>query len=283
MKIASYIHNGAASYGAVVDDGIIDLRSRIGETYPDLLSLIQAQALDEAAAAVAGESADVGVDAIIFLPLIPAPVNVFCTGINYMDHVLETGNEPPEVPVMFMKLQQSLVGHDQPLIRPKVSIQFDYEVELCVVIGQRGHNIAIEDALSYVVGYTCLMDGSIRDFQKIAVDEGKNFYHSSSVGPWMVTPDELPDAASMRIEGRLNGQVMQHSTLDQLIHGVDYLISYYSQIVELQPGDMISTGTCGGVGHRRTPPVYMKAGDVFETEITGIGVLSNQVIDAQRS
>jgi 2-keto-4-pentenoate hydratase/2-oxohepta-3-ene-1,7-dioic acid hydratase in catechol pathway len=282
MKIASYIHNGAESYGAVVDDGIIDLRSRIGETYPDLLSLIQAQALDEAAAAaaVAGESADVGVDAITFLPLIPAPVNVFCAGINYMDHVLETGNEPPEVPVMFMNLQQSLVGHDQPLIRPKVSIQFDYEVELCVVIGQRGHNIAIEDALSYVVGYTCLMDGSIRDFQKIAVDEGKNFYHSSSVGPWMVTPDELPAAAEMHIEGRLNGQVMQHSTLDQLIHGVDYLISYYSQIVELQPGDMISTGTCGGVGHRRTPPVYMKAGDVFETEITGIGVLSNPVIDA---
>jgi 2-keto-4-pentenoate hydratase/2-oxohepta-3-ene-1,7-dioic acid hydratase in catechol pathway len=223
--------------------------------------------------------ADFPIEAVKFLPLIPAPVNVFCAGINYMDHVIETGNEPPDVPVLFMKIQQSLVGHGNPIIRPNVSVQFDYEAELCVIIGQRGRNIPINDALSYVAGYTCLMDGSVRDFQKIAVDQGKNFYHSSSVGPWMVTPDELPDTSEMHIEGRLNGQVMQHSTIDQLIHKVDYLISYYSQIAELQPGDMISTGTCGGVGHRRTPPVYMKGGDVFEVEISGIGILRNPVIE----
>ncbi len=279
MKIASYSHNGEESYGVIADDGIVDLRRRIGEAYPDLLSLVRGQAIGEADAVSKGANADLAVDSVEFLPLIPAPVNVFCAGINYMDHVLETGNEPPEKPVLFMKLQQSLVGHGQPLIRPQVSVQFDYEAELCVVIGQRGRHIPIEDALSHVVGYSCLMDGSIRDFQKIAVDQGKNFYHSSSVGPWMVTPDELPDASEMHIEGRLNGHVMQHSTIDQLIHKVDYLISYYSQIAELQPGDIISTGTCGGVGHRRTPPVYMKAGDVFETEITGIGVLINPVVD----
>jgi 2-keto-4-pentenoate hydratase/2-oxohepta-3-ene-1,7-dioic acid hydratase in catechol pathway len=279
MKIASYIHNGEESYGVITDEGIVDLRHRIGKYYPNLLSVLREQAIDEVRNAAKNIKTDFPIETVEFLPIIPAPVNVFCAGINYMDHVIETGNEPPEVPVLFMKIQQSLVGHGKPIIRPKVSVQFDYEAELCVVIGQRGRNIPISDALNYVAGYTCLMDGSIRDFQKIAVDQGKNFYHSSSVGPWMVTPDDLPNTSEMHIEGRLNGQVMQHSTIDQLIHKVDYLISYYSQIAELQPGDMISTGTCGGVGHRRKPPVYMKGGDVFEIEITGIGILSNPVID----
>jgi 2-keto-4-pentenoate hydratase/2-oxohepta-3-ene-1,7-dioic acid hydratase in catechol pathway len=263
MKIASYTHNREESYGVITKDGIVDLRQRIGESYPNLLSILREQGISEADNASKGMKADFPIEAVEFLPLIPAPVNVFCAGINYMDHVIETGNEPPDVPVLFMKIQQSLVGHGNPIIRPNVSVQFDYEAELCVIIGQRGRNIPINDALSYVAGYTCLMDGSVRDFQKIAVDQGKNFYHSSSVGPWMVTPDELPDTSEMHIEGRLNGQVMQHSTIDQLIHKVDYLISYYSQIAELQPGDMISTGTCGGVGHRRTPPVYMKGGGRF--------------------
>jgi 2-keto-4-pentenoate hydratase/2-oxohepta-3-ene-1,7-dioic acid hydratase in catechol pathway len=279
MKIASYTHNRKESYGVITKDGIVDLRQRIGESYPNLLSILREQGISEADNASKGMKADFPIEAVEFLPLIPAPVNVFCAGINYMDHVIETGNEPPDVPVLFMKIQQSLVGHGNPIIRPNVSVQFDYEAELCVIIGQRGRNIPINDALSYVAGYTCLMDGSVRDFQKIAVDQGKNFYHSSSVGPWMVTPDELPDTSEMHIEGRLNGQVMQHSTIDQLIHKVDYLISYYSQIAELQPGDMISTGTCGGVGHRRTPPVYMKGGDVFEVEISGIGILRNPVIE----
>jgi|TARA_B110000263_G_C15306344_1_gene510616 2-keto-4-pentenoate hydratase/2-oxohepta-3-ene-1,7-dioic acid hydratase in catechol pathway len=279
MKIASYTHNREESYGVITKDGIVDLRQRIGESYPNLLSILREQGISEADNASKGMKADFPIEAVEFLPLIPAPVNVFCAGINYMDHVIETGNEPPDVPVLFMKIQQSLVGHGNPIIRPNVSVQFDYEAELCVIIGQRGRNIPINDALSYVAGYTCLMDGSVRDFQKIAVDQGKNFYHSSSVGPWMVTPDELPDTSEMHIEGRLNGQVMQHSTIDQLIHKVDYLISYYSQIAELQPGDMISTGTCGGVGHRRTPPVYMKGGDVFEVEISGIGILRNPVIE----
>lgn len=280
MKIASYMRSGEASYGVVEQDGIIDLRNRIGDSYPDLLSLLKADAIDTAAAAVSQKSADFSLDEIGFLPVIPAPINIFCAGINYMDHVLETGNQPPEVPRLFMKLQQSLVGHGQPLTRPHVSEQFDFEAELCVVIGKAGRYIARENALSHVAGYTCLMDGSIRDFQKISTDQGKNFFHSSSVGPWMVTPDELPAAAAdMHIEGRLNGAVMQHSTIDQLIHTVDHLISYYSQIAELQPGDMISTGTCGGVGHRRNPPVYLKDGDVFEVEITGIGVLGNPVVD----
>lgn len=279
MKIASYMIGGETRYGVVEQDGVIDLRNRIGDRYPDFLSLLKEDAIGAATTAVTGEAADFGLDEIEFLPLIPAPVNIFCAGINYMDHVLETGNQPPDVPRLFMKLEQSLVGHDQPLIRPHVSEQFDFEAELCVVIGKAGRYITREDALAHVAGYTCLMDGSIRDFQKISTDQGKNFYHSSSVGPWMVTPDELPDAADMHIEGRLNGKVMQHSTIDQLIHTVDHLISYYSQIAELRPGDMVSTGTCGGVGHRRNPPVYLKKGDVFEVEITGIGVLSNPVVD----
>lgn len=277
MKIGSYTHYGQASYGVLAGDRIVDMTGRIGTNYPDLLSLIHAGALDAAREAAHGEGGDFAVADVEFLPLIPAPVNIYCTGINYMDHVKETGREPPPKPTTFMKLQQSLVGHDQPILKPKVSDNFDFESEYCVVIGRTARHVAKADYKDYVAGYTCLMDGSVRDFQKVAVDQGKNFNKSSSVGPWLVTPDELPADKDIHIEGRLNGEVMQKSTIDQLIHDVGDCLSYHSQFVQLEPGDMISTGTPGGVGHARNPQLWMKEGDVFEVEITGIGVLRNTV------
>lgn len=279
MKIGSYTHYGEASYGVLVGDRIVDMKGRMGPDYPDLLSVLRAGALDVARKAAEGEDGDFAVADVTFLPLIPAPVNIYCAGINYMDHVKETGREPPPFPTTFMKLAQSLVGHDQPILKPKVSDNFDFEAEYCVVIGKTGRHIAKADYKDYVAGYTCLMDGSVRDFQKVAVDQGKNFNKSSSVGPWLVTPDELPAEKDMRIEGRLNGEVMQISTLDQLIHDVGDCLSYYSQFAQLEPGDMISTGTPGGVGHARDPQLWMKEGDVFEVEITGIGLLRNPVVN----
>ena len=276
MKIGSYLHRSVASYGVFVDGGVIDLAPRLGDSYPNLLSLLRAGALDAAAGVAEGESGDFAIDEIEFQPLVPAPVNIYCAGVNYMDHVEETVSEPPPLPTAFMKLQQSLVGHDRPIIKPKVSDSFDYEAEYCAVIGKPARHIDKANWADYIAGYTCLLDGSIRDYQRVAVDQGKNFRQSSSVGPWMVTPDELPvDRAEIKIQGRLNGKVMQSSSIDQLIHDVGDCLVRYSQFAQLEPGDMISTGTCGGVGHARDPQVWMKEGDVFEIEITGIGILRN--------
>ncbi len=279
MQIGSYIYRGEPSYGVLVDGGIVDLGSRVGDKFPDLLSVLKAGALDEVRSVVDGQSADVSADSVDYLPLIPAPVNCYCAGINYLDHIEETGREKPEFPTLFMKTQQAIVGHGQPIVRPKVSTKFDYEGEFAVVVGRSGRYIRREDWRDYVAGFTILMDGSIRDFQQRSVDQGKNFYKSSACGPWMTTLDAAPDFADMTIETRLNGEVMQHSTIDQLCFDSADLLAYYSQIAQLEPGDIIATGTPGGVGSRREPPVWMKAGDVLEVEIAGLGTLRNPVVD----
>ena len=279
MKIGSYIYNGKASYGVKLDDGIVDLGRRLGKFYPDLPTLIKAFALGEAAEASQNQLPDFREEDVYFLPLMPAPVNIYCAGINYLDHIEETGRDKPEFPTLFMKSQQSMIGHGQELVRPKVSDQFDFEGEFAVVIGKPGRYIAKENWKDYIAGYTIIMDGSIRDFQKRSVDQGKNFYHSSSSGPWLITMDEVPgDFGDMKLTTRLNGEVMQASDLGKLCFDVSDLISYYSQIFYFQPGDMIATGTPGGVGSRRDPPVWMKPGDELEVEITGIGILKNAVV-----
>ena len=279
MKIGSYIYNGKASYGVKVDDGIVDLGRRLGKFYPDLPTLIKAFALGEAEEESRNQSPDFKEEDVYFLPLMPAPVNIYCAGINYLDHIEETGRDKPEFPTLFMKSQQSMIGHGQDLVRPKVSDQFDFEGEFAVVIGKPGRYIAKENWKDYIAGYTIIMDGSIRDFQKRSVDQGKNFYHSSSSGPWLITMDEVPgDFRDMKLTTRLNGKVMQASDLGKLCFDVSDLISYYSQIFYFQPGDMIATGTPGGVGSRRDPPVWMKPGDELEVEITGIGILKNAVV-----
>ena len=279
MKIGSYIYNGKASYGVKLDDGIVDLGRRLGKFYPDLPTLIKAFALGEAEEASRNQSPDFREEDVYFLPLMPAPVNIYCAGINYLDHIEETGRDKPEFPTLFIKSQQSMIGHGQDLVRPKVSDQFDFEGEFAVVIGKPGRYIAKENWKDYIAGYTIIMDGSIRDFQKRSVDQGKNFYHSSSSGPWLITMDEVPgDFRDMKLTTRLNGKVMQASDLGKLCFDVSDLISYYSQIFYFQPGDMIATGTPGGVGSRRDPPVWMKPGDELEVEITGIGILKNAVV-----
>jgi 2-keto-4-pentenoate hydratase/2-oxohepta-3-ene-1,7-dioic acid hydratase in catechol pathway len=276
MRIATYTHNGAASYGAVVADGIVDLKKRLPK-YPSLLALLEGGALEEAKKAVAGQKPDFPESAIQYLPLIPDRINIYCTGLNYREHIAETNSEAPKFPRLFMKLDESLVGAGQPMVKTKLSKEYDFEGELMVVMGKTARQVSEKDAMSYVAGYTLFNDGSIRDFQRRTTDQGKNFYRSSSVGPWMVTLDEVPPDDKMELISRLNGKVEQHTRISDMIFPVPVLVSYFSNISRLRPGDMIATGTCGRVSYSEKQ--FMKGGDTIEIEITGIGKLVNPIVD----
>jgi 2-keto-4-pentenoate hydratase/2-oxohepta-3-ene-1,7-dioic acid hydratase in catechol pathway len=202
-----------------------------------------------------------------------------CLGLNYRNHVEEIHRDLPEDPSLFVKLADALVGQNEPVIRPRVSECFDYEGEISVVIGTGGRHISREDALSHIFGYTIMLDGSVRDYQKHSVSAGKNFWRSGSLGPWIVTRDEIPDPTRLKLETRLNGQIVQSTTADLMIYDIPTAIAYISRWIPLGPGDVIATGTPGGVGSRRTPPLWMKDGDTIEVEVSGIGVLRNPVRD----
>jgi 2-keto-4-pentenoate hydratase/2-oxohepta-3-ene-1,7-dioic acid hydratase in catechol pathway len=277
MKIASYSHRGASSYGVVAARGIVDLKTRLGGRYPSLLALLEGGALDEARRAAESAKPDFAESAIEYRPLIPDRVNIFCTGLNYRGHIEETGLDAPKFPRLFMKLDESLVGHKVPMIRPRASEQYDFEGELMVVIGKTARHVAEQDAMNHVAGYSVFNDGSLRDFQRRTTDQGKNFYRSSSVGPYMVTMDEVPPNAEMQLISRLNGKVEQSTSIADMIFPVPVLIAYFSSITRLRPGDMIATGTCGRVAYSEKQ--YMKAGDTIEIEITGLATLSNPIVD----
>jgi 2-keto-4-pentenoate hydratase/2-oxohepta-3-ene-1,7-dioic acid hydratase in catechol pathway len=224
--------------------------------------------------------AAVPLDAVVFLPFLLPTSKVLCAGLNYQAHAAEAGREGAKGQVgFFLKLPSALVGHGAPIRLPRVSDRFDFEGELCVVIGRGGRHIRQEDALSHVAGYTILMDGSVRDYQKnYSVAAGKNFDDSGAVGPWMVTADEIPDPARLAITTRVNGAVMQQGGCDQMIHSIPKMIAYLSGIMHLAPGDLIATGTPEGVGWHRDPQVFLKEGDLVEVEIGGIGTLANRVL-----
>lgn len=277
MKIASYTHRGTRSYGVIASDGVVDLGKRIGEKYPSLLALLEKGGLDDARRAAEGRKADFAESDIEYLPLIPDRINIFCTGLNYKGHIAETKNEAPKFPRLFMKLDESLVGHKVPMVRPKASVEFDFEGELMVVIGKEARHVGEAQAMNYVAGYTIFNDGSLRDFQRRTTDQGKNFYHSSSVGPHMMTLDEVPPDSEMKLISRLNGKVEQSTTIADMIFPVPVLVSYFSSITRLRPGDMIATGTCGRVAYSEKQ--FMKAGDTIEIEISGLGKLINPIVD----
>ena len=264
--------------GGIVGDGVVTLGGR-NARHPTLCDALAADALGELRAAAAGKAPDHKLAQITFLPLIPNPEKILCVGINYRDHAAETGRDTMSNPQMFLRLVNTLVGHDGEMIRPKISTNFDFEGELAIVIGRPGRYIKKEDALAHVAGYTIFVDGSVRDYQKFSVTSGKNFPGTGPLGPWIVTTDELPDPHKLTLTTRLNGQVMQQSGTDILIHDVPALIAFVSNFTPLAPGDIIATGTPDGVGHRRNPPLWMKAGDVLEVEISGIGTLRNRIVD----
>ena len=221
-------------------------------------------------------------NAVRILPPVPKPPKILCVGLNYDDHLEESGLKKPAYPEIFARFATSLIAHREPIRRPRESSALDYEAELAVVIGRRGRRIPRDRALDHVAGYSLFNDATIRDFQLRTPQwtMGKNFDATGAFGPWLVTPDAVPPGANgLRIQGRLNGRVMQESRNDLLIFSVPVLIEMISVAISLEPGDVIITGTPGGVGAARKPPVFMQPGDVFEVEIEGIGVLSNPVQD----
>lgn len=278
MKFVSFQHNGTPGYGLVKDDGIVDLGARLKDA-PTLKALLAAGSV-ERAREFATASADLALSDIVFDPVIPDPAKIICIGLNYHDHVQETGRTVTANPALFPRYPASQVGHGQPMVKPLESDAFDYEGELAVIIGTGGRRISKDDALSHVAGYACYNDGSVRDWQRHTSQflAGKTFVGTGGFGPWMVTTDEIPDPAALTLTTRLNGEVMQSTSTDLLITPVPALIAYVSTILPLEPGDVIVSGTPGGVGFKRNPPVIMHAGDTVEVEISRIGTLTNPVV-----
>ncbi len=276
MKLCSFIKDGRASYGLVTDAGIVDLGKRLPE--PTLRDFLGSGDLARAAA-LAGQPVDYAFDAVEHAPVIPNPDKIICVGLNYHAHVQETGREETVNPVLFARYAGSQIGHGQALVKPLESIEFDYEGEVAVIIGKEGRRIPEAEALSHVAGYACYNDASVRDWQKHTHQfmPGKTFANTGAFGPWMVTADEIPDPSALHLQTRLNGQVVQDTDVSLLITSIPRLIAYCSTILPLLPGDVIVSGTPGGVGARRNPPLWMRGGDICEVEISGIGTLSNPV------
>ena len=279
MKLASYVHAGVAGYGVVVGDGIVDLSRRIGARYPDLRALLAADALEAARAASAAAAPDFALSAVWLQPVIPNPRKILCIGLNYDEHRKEGGHASTEAPAVFVRFAESQVGHGEAILRPRESQQFDYEGEIALVIGKGGRRIAEADAWAHIAGYSCYNDGSVRDWQHATSQwtAGKNFVATGAFGPWMVSADEIAPGSVLTLSTRLNGVQMQHSSTDFLIHPIPRLIAYLSTWTPLAPGDVIVTGTPGGVGARRKPPVWMQPGDLVEVEVDRIGVLRNPI------
>ena len=280
MKITTYSANGVESFGVVTDTGIIDARPLAGGPLT-LKEAINANALTLIEEAAANKTPDHSLDEIEFLPVVPNPNKIFCVGLNYRSHVLEGGRDLPEWPMIFTRFANSQVGHNQPMVKPSVSDRFDFEGEMAVIIGKTCRHVPETEALSVIAGYSCYNDGSIRDYQRHTSQfgPGKNFYQSGAFGPWMVTSDEIPDPSALTLMTRLNGEEMQKATTDDLLFNVNQLIHYLTTVTELEPGDVIVTGTTGGVGLYREPPVFMKKGDTIEVELDKIGVLRNPIVD----
>ena len=273
MRFVSYEYSEGVKIGAVIDDGIIDL----SDAGPSLKAVLATGPLDNLITVAKRRSPTVDLDHVVLHQVIPDTERIICVGRNYKDHAKEMGSEPPSVPNLFMRTAHSLVGHQQSVVKPKVSDQYDFEGELAVIIGRGGRHIPADKALTYVAGYTCFLDGSIRDYQKHSFTAGKNFDSSGACGPWLVPAQEIPNPQHLHLQTRINGTTMQDaSTADMIFSGAD-IISYVSAFTHLEPGDVLATGTPAGVGAGRTPPVWLAAGDHVEVDIEGIGVLSNTV------
>ncbi|KQM20801.1 fumarylacetoacetate hydrolase family protein [Novosphingobium sp. Leaf2] len=278
MKWTSYIADGRASYGFLDGEEIVDAGAVLSDRHPDLKSLIEVGSLIEAAYE-AKNAARIALADAQLLPVIPNPGKIFCVGHNYESHRQETGRDKTEFPSIFTRFADSQIGHGSPLILPKVSTMFDFEGELAIVIGEGGRAISEGDALSHVAGYACYNDASVRDWQwhTRQFTPGKNFPGTGAFGPWLVTADEIPDPTTLSVTTRVNGETLQSQPTSDMIFPIPTIIAYVSAFTPLSPGDVIATGTPGGVGAKRQPPRWLMAGDVVEIDITGVGLLVNKV------
>ncbi len=282
MRFATFRVKGAERFGVVVDGGVVDLGKRLGGKYARLIDLIRADAAAEAKAHVG--TVDYKVSEVELLPPVPGTEKILCVGINYPERNTEykDGREKPKYPNLFVRFPGSIVGHDHPILRPRVSEQFDYEGEIVIVIGKTGRNIPREKALSHVFGLTLGNEGSVRDWLRhgtLNVTQGKNFDNSGSMGPWITSADELDPGADLHLMTRVNGELRQDDHTGRLTWDFAELIRYISMFATLKPGDCIFTGTPTGAGGHQKPPKWLVPGDVVEVEVPGIGILSNRVAD----
>lgn len=285
MKLISFERNGKASYGVVNGDRVVDLGARLGDRYATLRDLLAA-GLEEIGNAEK-EQGDFALSDVRLLKPITNPEHIWCLAVNYADHHKEVESagrvqDLPAHPAVFARFNDSFVAQGEDIWHPGVSEQFDYEGELAVVIGKGGHRIKADDAFGHIAGYTILNDGSVRDWQfhTRQITPGKNFYRSGSIGPWIVTADEIGNPYDLRIETRLNGEVLQSDRAELMLHKIPRFIEYASTIAPLRPGDILATGTPSGVGFSRTPPVWMRPGDTCEISIEKIGMLRNKIVQA---
>lgn len=285
MHLISFIatNTNMATYGVWLSETQwlqvpVDFQSR----YPDLKSVIAADQLSSLEAAIAKNGMPISAANARLLAVIPNPSKILCVGLNYKSHVAETKRADSEFPSIFTRFADTLSAHGDPLARPATTQRFDFEGELAIIIGKGGRNIAQADAWNHIAGYACFNDGTARDWQRHTHQwiPGKNFPATGPLGPYMATRDAIPDVNKLILTTRLNGSVMQHASLSDLIFTLPVIIEYISGFTPLTAGDVIATGTPGGVGDRRDPPIYMKAGDVIEVDITGLGTLRNVVTDA---
>ncbi|MEM8683404.1 MAG: fumarylacetoacetate hydrolase family protein [Pseudomonadota bacterium] len=275
MRLVSFIHEDRPSYGLSVDGDTFRLPEATYRRFPDLATLLGHNGQSDPE--LVKPSGKVTPDAL--LPPIPAPGKILCVGVNYLPHIREMGREPPDKPLVFVRFANSVVGHGAALAMPPNSEHYDFEGELALVIGKRCQRVAREDTEAVIAGFMPFMDGSVRDFQRHTTQftAGKNFWRSGAAGPALVTPDEVGDVRQLRLETRLNGELMQSASVGDLVFDVPALVAYCSSFTRLEPGDVIVTGTPGGVGAARTPPVWLKPGDRLEVDLGRAGTLANVV------
>ena len=287
MRLVSFEVGERAGYGVVSGDAVVDLSAKLGREFPSLIDMIRGGnvALERARAA-SSSAPDHKLSEIAFLPPVPGPEKIICVGINYPARTAEYADnrEKPKYPNLFVRFPNSVVGHDQPILRPKVSEQFDYEGEIVMVIGKEGRNIAREDALGHVFGLTLGNEGSVRDWLRhgtLNVTQGKNFDKSGAIGPWVVTQDELDPSSKLRLMTRVNGELRQDDTTDRLTWDFAELIRYITMFATLKPGDLIFTGTPVGAGGHQNPKKWLVPGDIVEVEVAEIGILRNRTEDEE--
>lgn len=285
MRLVSFKSAAGASFGAVKGDGVVDLGRRLSGNRSTVRAWLESDSpgrVAELESIVARSGADLDLAEIRFLPTVPNPQKIICIGVNYGNRNAEYRDDKKQAsyPSVFLRTRESLVGHDEPILRPPESEQLDYEGEIVLVIGKSGRRIPREHVWDHIAGFTLMNEGSIRDWLRHArfnVTQGKNFERSGSMGPWMVTTDELTDREDLHLTTRVNGEVRQDDTTSNLLFPFEYLVTYLSSFMRLQPGDVIATGTPTGAGARFDPPKYLKPGDRVEVTVPEIGTLANSV------
>ena len=282
MKFISFTYENKNSFGIVKEDTVIDLTQYI-DGVTDLREAIRKDKLNELSEMASLTETGISLKEVRYLPTITNPEKIICIGVNYLDRNAEykDDSELPKYPSVFMRTRESLVGHKEDILDPPESSQLDYEGEIVLIVGKDGRRIPMEQAKKHIAGMTIMNEGSIRDYlrhAKFNVTQGKNFAKSGSIGPWMVTSDELDPFSSLEIKTKVNGELRQNDNTDNLMFSFEYLVSYLSTFYHLKAGDIIATGTPNGAGARFDPPKYLTAGDFVEVEVSGIGSLKNGVI-----